>query len=96
MNFLYKIISLLILLLISVFAVAIAIVNSDLVVFHFYFDEIKVSLSLLLVFAFIAGVIMAFLLILPTLIHLKFLSAKNKKLQSKMSSYQLQLSDLKK
>ncbi len=77
MNLIYKLISLFILIIVCIFAIALAVVNNDLVSFNYYLQEIQIPLSLLLVFSFIIGVLVTFLLLTPTLIRLKFLARKN-------------------
>ncbi|MFK5984083.1 MAG: LapA family protein [Pseudomonadota bacterium] len=86
MSLIYKLISLFILLVICVFAVALAVVNTEAVNFNYYLQEIQIKLSLLLVFSFITGVFMTLVLMLPTLIKLKFLSRKIKVEKNKASA----------
>jgi uncharacterized membrane protein YciS (DUF1049 family) len=91
MNLIYKLISIVIILAICVFAVALAMVNTEVVNFNFYIQQIKVPLSLLLVISFIAGVILSYLVLLPTIIKYKIQIIKNKSAISKVSSEQLKL-----
>ncbi len=91
MNLIYKIISFVMLLCVCIFATALAMVNTELVNFNYYIQQIQISLSLLLVFSFIFGVLMTFLVMLPTLIKLKYLSSKNKSKKVKDNTAQLKL-----
>ncbi len=78
MNLIYKLISFITILAVCIFAVALAMVNTETVNFNYYIHQVKIPLSLLLVFSFITGVIISYLILLPTFIKYKILSIKNK------------------
>lgn len=69
-----KLISLLLLFIICIAGIALSLVNTVPVTFNYYFNQIEFPLSLLLSLTFVAGVFTTLILILPTLIKLKFLA----------------------
>ena len=89
MNLIYKLISFIVILVICIFAIAIAMVNTEIVNFNYYFQQIQIPLSLLLVFSFIAGVIISYIILLPTFIKFKIHSIKNKSSKDKASQLKL-------
>ena len=91
MNLIYKLISLVIILAVCLFAIALAMVNTEIVNFNYYIQQVKIPLSLLLVFSFVAGVVITYLTLLPTIIKYKIQIIKNKAIINKTSSAQLKL-----
>jgi len=93
MNLIYKLISFIIIMAVSVFAVALAMVNTEAVNFNYYIQQVKIPLSLLLVFSFIAGVVLSYLAILPTIFKYKMQIIRNKSAINKATKAQLKLVD---
>ncbi|MFK5894569.1 MAG: LapA family protein [Pseudomonadota bacterium] len=91
MNLIYKLISLVVILAVCIFAIALAMVNTETVNFNYYIEQIQIPLSLLLVLSFIAGVIISYLILLPTFIRFKILSIKNKSAIKRATTSQLKL-----
>jgi len=91
MSLIYKLISIIIIIAVSVFAIALAMVNTEAVNFNYYLDKIEIPLSLLLVFSFITGVLISYLILLPTLVKLKIQSMKQKVAINKATNAQLKL-----